>query len=115
MKPSGSLSLIFLEAYFIGVICYLAFTCLLFDPTNLVAFSILGLSAASSVSLYLKRRLGFYLSLLSSAVTFITFLTAFRFSIGFKGGIAGSIYDASLALLSILSILAFIVVLDKYR
>ncbi|MEM2123116.1 MAG: hypothetical protein QXE79_05730 [Candidatus Bathyarchaeia archaeon] len=113
MKLSSSL--IFLEAYFIGVICYVSLTCLLFDPTNLVAFLIIASSAASAVSIYSKRRLGFHLSLLSSALIFITFLTAFRFSIKFRSGIAGNIYDASLVFFSILSILAFIVVLDKYR
>lgn len=111
MKLRGSL--IFLEGYFIGLACYTILTCLLFDWDNIVAFSILGLSAASSIFIYLKNRLGFYLGLVSSALTFIAFLIAFQFSIKFSGGLTGNLYDASLALFSILSALAFIVVLDK--
>lgn len=106
-------SLIFLEGYFIGLACYTILTCLLFDHDNIVAFSILGLSIASSIFIYLKNRLGFYLGLASSALTFIVFLVAFRFSIRFGGGLTGNVYNASLALFSILSALTFIVVLDK--
>ncbi|MBS7645473.1 MAG: hypothetical protein QW569_00100 [Candidatus Bathyarchaeia archaeon] len=113
MKLRGSL--MFLEGYFVGVICYVALTCLLFDPFNVVGFLLLGLSAASGLSIYLRRRIGFYLALLSSASAFITFIMAFRFSVKFRGGLTGTVYDASLALFSILSILAFVVVLDKYR
>ncbi|MGC8849980.1 MAG: hypothetical protein ACP5K1_03305 [Candidatus Bathyarchaeia archaeon] len=113
MKLKGSL--MFLEGYFIGVICYIALTCLIFDPSNVVGLIVSGLSAASGLFIYLRRRIGFYLALLSSASAFITFITAFHFSIKIKGGLTGTIYDASLALFSILSILAFIMVLDKYR
>jgi len=104
--------IVFVESYFVILSVYMIVTCLLFDPYNFVAYGILGLSVVSGVLIYLKNRLGFYIGLLSTMVSFFALMFAFGFSIKFGGELNEKVYDASLALFSVLSIIAFVVIID---
>ncbi len=105
-------SIVFLEGYFLAIAVYVTLTCLLSDPVNVVGYCVVGLSVTSGVLIYARHRLGFYLGLISTIVSLVVFAVAFSFSFKFRAGLGSLIYDGSLAFLSVLSIIAFLVVLD---